>query len=101
MGFSRQKYWSGLPSPSPGDLADPGMEPGPPALQESLYHWATREDLSAQKLWEVRTSRQAKPLTVPSHVLHVVRMLDSAEMGAGVSHSPHSHSSPHPAPTAH
>ena len=23
MGFSRQKYWSGLPFPSPGDLPDP------------------------------------------------------------------------------
>ena len=27
MGFSRQEYWSGLPSPSPGDLPDPGIEP--------------------------------------------------------------------------
>ena len=33
MGFSRQEYWSGLPFPSPGDLADPGIEPGSPALQ--------------------------------------------------------------------
>ena len=33
MGFSRQEYWSGLPFPSPGDLPDPGIEPGPPALQ--------------------------------------------------------------------
>ena len=28
MGFSRQKYWSGLPFPSPGDLPDPGTKPG-------------------------------------------------------------------------
>ena len=33
MGFSRQEYWSGLPFPSPGDLPDPGLEPGSPALQ--------------------------------------------------------------------
>ena len=33
MGFSRQKYWSGLPFPSLGDLPDPGMEPGSPTLQ--------------------------------------------------------------------
>ena len=33
LGFSRQKYWSGLPFPSPGDLPDPGIEPGSPALQ--------------------------------------------------------------------
>ena len=33
MGFSRQEYWSGLPFPSPGDLPDPGIEPGSSALQ--------------------------------------------------------------------
>ena len=33
MGFSRQEYWSGLPFPSPGDLPDPGIKPGRPALQ--------------------------------------------------------------------
>ena len=33
MRFSRQEYWSGLPFPSPGDLPDPGVEPGSPALQ--------------------------------------------------------------------
>ena len=32
MEFSRQEYWSGLPFPSPGDLPDPGIEPGSPAL---------------------------------------------------------------------
>ena len=31
--FSRQEFWSGLPFPSPGDLPDPGIEPGSPALQ--------------------------------------------------------------------
>ena len=33
MGFPKQEYWSGLPFPSPGDLPDPGIEPGSPALQ--------------------------------------------------------------------
>ena len=33
MGFSRQEYWSGLPFPSPGDLSNPRIEPGSPALQ--------------------------------------------------------------------
>ena len=33
MEFSRQEYCSGLPFPSPGDLPDPGIEPGSPALQ--------------------------------------------------------------------
>ena len=33
MGFSRQEYWSGLPFPSPGDLPNPGIEPGSPTLE--------------------------------------------------------------------
>ena len=33
MGFSRQEYWSGLPFTSPGDLPNPGIEPGSPALE--------------------------------------------------------------------
>ena len=33
MEFSREEYWSGLPFPSPGDLPDPGIEPGSPTLE--------------------------------------------------------------------
>ena len=33
LGFSKQEYWSGLPFPSPGDLPNPEIEPGSPALQ--------------------------------------------------------------------
>ena len=33
MVFSSQEYWSGLPFPSPGDLPNPGIEPGSPTLQ--------------------------------------------------------------------
>ena len=33
VGFPRQKYWSGLPFPSPGDIPYPGIEPGSPVLQ--------------------------------------------------------------------
>ena len=33
MQFFRQEYWNGLPFPSPGDLPDPGIEPGSSALQ--------------------------------------------------------------------
>ena len=33
MGFSRQKYWSGLAFPSPEDHPDPGIEPTSSALQ--------------------------------------------------------------------
>ena len=33
MGFLRQEEWNGLSFPSPGDLPDPGIKPGSPALQ--------------------------------------------------------------------
>ena len=32
MGFSKQAEWSGLPFPSPGDLPNPGIEPGSPTF---------------------------------------------------------------------
>ena len=38
MGFSKQKYWSGLPCPPPGDLPNPGVKARSPALQVILYH---------------------------------------------------------------
>ena len=50
MGFPWQEYWSGLPSPPPGDLPDPGTEPTSlmsPALMGSIDGFfaarATRE----------------------------------------------------------
>jgi len=33
MGFFRREYWSGLPFPSPGDLPNPEIESGFPALE--------------------------------------------------------------------
>ena len=36
-GIFWQEYWSGLLFPSPGDLPDPGMEVGFPALRQILY----------------------------------------------------------------
>ena len=39
--FSRQKYWSGLPSPSLGDLPEPGIKPLSPVVAGGLlplYH---------------------------------------------------------------
>ena len=36
MGFSRQECWTGLPFASPGDLPDPGIKPGSPALQADV-----------------------------------------------------------------
>ena len=41
MEFSRQEYWSGMSFPFPGDLPDPGIKPGCPALQAGSLVWAT------------------------------------------------------------
>ena len=47
MGFSRQKYWSGLLHLPPGDFPNPGIElmsPVSPALQVDsllLSHWGS------------------------------------------------------------
>ena len=43
MGFSRQKYWSGLPFSPSGDLPDPGIEPY--IGRGILYCWAQMVDL--------------------------------------------------------
>ena len=54
MGFSRQEYWSGLPFPSPGDLPDPGIKPGFPALQaDSLLSEPPQKPLGNLKNTEV------------------------------------------------
>ena len=37
MGFSSQKYWSGLLFPSPGYLPDPGIKPVSPALADRFF----------------------------------------------------------------
>ena len=57
MGFSRQEYQSGLPFPSPGDLPDPEIKPGPPALQEDA--------LLSKPLVEVGGYLMEKVLGVP------------------------------------
>ena len=38
MEFSRQKYWSGLPFPSPGDLPTQGLNPSLLHCRQILYH---------------------------------------------------------------
>ena len=47
MGFSRQECWSGLPFPSPGDLPDPGIEPGSPTLQADALPYTLSNMISS------------------------------------------------------
>ena len=62
IGFSRQEYWSELPFPSPGDLPNPGIEPGSVALQvDSLLTelWCLQAEGSAcPKAWRHSESLQ-------------------------------------------
>ncbi|XDA85718.1 hypothetical protein R6Z07M_015453 [Ovis aries] len=51
MGHSRQEYWSGLPCPLAGDLADPGIKPASltsPALAGEFF--------TASTTWEAPVS---------------------------------------------
>ena len=41
--FSRQKYWTGLPFPTPGDLPDPGIESESPTLVGRFFTTAGPE----------------------------------------------------------
>ena len=58
MGFSRQEYWSGLPFPSPGDLPNPGIEPGSPASEAD----ALTSEPPGKPLDELRWTK-SKPLS--------------------------------------
>ena len=53
MEFSRQECWSGLPSPSPGNLANPGIEPTSlmsPALAGQFFTTGTTWEAPKQIL---------------------------------------------------
>ena len=56
MGFSRQKSWSGLPCPPPGDFPDPGIKPislVSPALAGGFFTTSTT--------WNYSRTIQTKP----------------------------------------
>ena len=56
MEFSRQEYWCGLPFPSPGDLLDPGIEPGFPKLEtDSLLSESPGKNPSGPCIYNVDT----------------------------------------------
>jgi len=57
VGSPRQKYWSGLPFPSPGDLPDPEINLGSPALAGGFF---TTEPLGS-------------PYSV--NILHIIHLL--------------------------
>ena len=66
MGFSRHRYWSGVPFPSPGDFADPGIEPRSSALQSDALtseppgkpsnHWGNQINCSWTPFFSLKFS---------------------------------------------
>ena len=79
MEFSRQEYWCGLPFLPPGDLLNPGIELGSPALQ-------TDSLLSEPPEKESHSSCQITYPTVsfPSVIWGVLKLaLASSEKGRG------------------
>ena len=57
MRFPRQEYWSGLPFPSPGDLAKSGIEPTSPALAHRFF---TTEPPGKHHKWKYMYPKTAK-----------------------------------------
>ena len=57
MRLPRQKYWTGLPFPFPGDLPDTGIKPGSSAVAGRLS----------------TTKSPRKPQTYGSYITNVVR----------------------------
>ena len=72
MGFSRQEYWSGLLFPSPGDLPDPGIKPGSPALQAEALTSEPPGKIALQlnnSAWACRTPAVSQsPAFVNKHI---------------------------------
>ena len=62
MEFSRQECWSGLPSPSPGDLPNPGIEPRSPALKADSLQGSHQGSLSRGYITTQLTDEETEPL---------------------------------------
>ena len=68
MGFSRQEYWSGLPFPSPGDLPDPGIEPGSHSFQADAW--------TSEPPWHLKTTEPGTGCAL-SYWIRLLLLLES------------------------
>ena len=71
MGFSRQKYWGGLPFPSSWDLPNPGIETVSPALKADsspMSHLRSPHLFPLLRLLGYSQSRSLGFLTIPLQV---------------------------------
>ena len=69
MRFSRQRYWSGLPFPSPGNIPNPGIKPRSPALQADFLSSVPRHCSSGRwlKSWKSPPLPQNSWNNPPTH----------------------------------
>ena len=79
MGFSRQEYWSGWPFPPPGDLSNPGTEPGSPTLQADSLPYETPGEPQSEEGRSIKPTTQrtandktGADLTITKHFTHVI-----------------------------
>ena len=77
-GILQARILKWVPFPSPGDLPDPGIEPGSPALIQILYIWATRKRIGIYKMYYIQVwlgPEVKQPLSLP--LFHSVLTLPS------------------------
>ena len=77
MKFSRQGYGSGLPFPSPGDLPNPGIEPGSPELQAN----SLPTELQGNSSWALSNPKR---WCCPSAVLNMPANLENLAVATGL-----------------
>ena len=77
MGSSRKKYWSELPWPPPGDLLDPGIEPGSPALQADSLLLTHQESSQACLLSQIKDSGSLSSYALLAVHMHAIFVLYS------------------------
>ena len=80
MGFFRQEYWSGLPSPPAGDLPDPGIKTMSPALQVDslpLNHWGSPWLNLTLSLFKVESNNPSLQIdsSVPFFRIHIFLLI--------------------------
>ena len=97
MGFFRQEYWSGVPSPSPGGLPRPGIETRSPALQadallseppgKSCASISALQIDSSVPSFQIRTLGRTHIVSTPTTGLQVDRLFLSQPMPQlGITH---------------
>ena len=83
MALSRPGHWSGEPFPSPGNLPDPGIEPGSPALQagslQLSYQGSPRLLFFLIERRNILSSPQSQTFLRPTSSISVRRQIEGIQ----------------------